>query len=1177
MIKRLLSIITSVSVAASALTYCAYAAPTVAGTFDTGMEYIPEIVMPEDEKETELFSGGPAPVTVADSAQELNTEFGTPEHWDGAMLMADLEGEGTEQSPYLIGSADELKLMAENVNSGSGANAYYKLTADIDLGGSEWTPIGFNNAEALDPYSTTFSGVFDGDGHTVSNLTITKDGTAYIGFFGFVNGGTVKNFNIDNAVITLDSGSSQKLYTGVLVGRLVTTENNLEASITNCNVTNSSITAKSKGTIYAGGIAASVITGAYDNSNVFIAFTHSECNIDIYSSANNYFDNALTGKREPHMVIAGGITGYLSSQSGTNISITNSSAKGDISTDASSSSYAQAMTGGLFGDVRAVDGTKYGGEMNISSCYSEGTVSCQSYFYPYVIGGFAGQIYATKGLYINDCYSSSDVSGEYGQVGKKLYDILLGGYVEYDPSAGGFVGQLFFPDYITSYGQTITNCYGAGDVVDLTHTETSAKDTTFVGGFTAWADAGVFENCYRLEEQRVWGSDCNSTDYNVIKCLSAEESKYVDAYIGFDMENVWQMNPEAEYCYPTLREKLGYVNFVSDGSIFATTVFGTNGKVTAPAETPVKASTVDKVFTFSYWSLSEDGTAFNFGGDTVSRNTTLYAVYKSEPRSYNIRFLVDGYNFVETQKVVYGNTVDLPQSTPTKSDTDKFYYEFLHWSDIGGGEAFDFTNYKVESDKDFYAVFEEIDKSAWKGEIAEEFESGLGTESHPYIISNGEQLALLAKVINEKQAGYTEAYYALGDNINLGKAVWVPIGSSIETPFSAHFDGRGFSISSFRVANTQHTGLFGVIHNGTVKDISVSNFIVNLSPVSTDKEYHYYIGGVVGLISSLDGESTVSGIRVSAAEFNVNASVAGRVYVGNIAGFVTSSKSGDSIISNCFATTGIKLNNPSGYAYVGGIAGRMDTYNGSISLVDRCYNIGSLESSSYNSSYVGGLVAYLFSNGSAYTSSDDESAELAADDVDVMVSNSFAIANVSAASIRYNTYIGKLVGSYNQHADCKNVYYPRGTAVTVNPSEEQCIIGAAQTVDRFKDKDALTKDCLFDFENTWTFVAGYQYPVLKKLVSGKPVLTLVDAGKSDGTVNASIQVLFDDSDFTLIIGVYNARNQLIKLERKYFEKSEYLIDVEVSYENLKAADYIAVSAVETSSLKPLFPGVSMDI
>lgn len=86
-------------------------------------------------------------------------------------------GEGTAESPYSIGTAEELRWFAERVNAldTAAAKAYVKLTKNIEVPGS-WTPLGKNAA-------TPFRGHFDGDGHSVT-ITVDDPGLNYFGFFG---------------------------------------------------------------------------------------------------------------------------------------------------------------------------------------------------------------------------------------------------------------------------------------------------------------------------------------------------------------------------------------------------------------------------------------------------------------------------------------------------------------------------------------------------------------------------------------------------------------------------------------------------------------------------------------------------------------------------------------------------------------------------------------------------------------------------------------------------------------------------------------------------------------------------------------------------------------------------------------------------------------------------------
>lgn len=95
----------------------------------------------------------------------------------------------------------------------------YRLTADINLNGIEWTPIGtFNDA---------FKGIFDGNGHTISHLTITNQNEDFNGLFGKLSG-VVKDLTLTDVLISYETDFLT--YAGVVAGYS-------DGDITNVNVT----------------------------------------------------------------------------------------------------------------------------------------------------------------------------------------------------------------------------------------------------------------------------------------------------------------------------------------------------------------------------------------------------------------------------------------------------------------------------------------------------------------------------------------------------------------------------------------------------------------------------------------------------------------------------------------------------------------------------------------------------------------------------------------------------------------------------------------------------------------------------------------------------------------------------------------------------------------------------
>ena len=154
-------------------------------------------------------------------------------------------GTGTQQEPWLITSQADLIALAEFLNSGNAETFdaenvgvgnchgyYFKQTADIDLTGVTWEPIGYSGNYYY------FAGNYDGDGHTISNATSTgkndADGFATAGIFGWVAFGSVENLHVKNANFVA-TGHNEYSYVGGIAGVCY------GSSIKNCSVVDSSL------------------------------------------------------------------------------------------------------------------------------------------------------------------------------------------------------------------------------------------------------------------------------------------------------------------------------------------------------------------------------------------------------------------------------------------------------------------------------------------------------------------------------------------------------------------------------------------------------------------------------------------------------------------------------------------------------------------------------------------------------------------------------------------------------------------------------------------------------------------------------------------------------------------------------------------------------------------------
>ena len=213
---------------------------------------------------------------------------------------------------YTVYNADGLLAWNEAAQKDRSINC--TLTADIDLTGKDWTPIGTN-------FYNSYTGTFDGGGHTIMGLTVTTN-DQYVGLFGRLGkAGTVKNVVMDGIQITSNhslgyaggvagfswggtiencsvSGSvSGTICAGGVVGI------QWEASITGC-----SSSATVKGMVKVGGVAGET------NSGATMAACYATGNVTIeIDPINNILGGGLVGFNAGSSVLACYATGNVTS------------------------------------------------------------------------------------------------------------------------------------------------------------------------------------------------------------------------------------------------------------------------------------------------------------------------------------------------------------------------------------------------------------------------------------------------------------------------------------------------------------------------------------------------------------------------------------------------------------------------------------------------------------------------------------------------------------------------------------------------------------------------------------------------------------------------------------------------------------------------------------------------
>ena len=446
--------------------------------------------------------------------------------WDGSIAEAYEGGNGSVNNPYQIATAEQLALLAQQTNDGTGGDAYYIMTNDIDLADCsgediEWTSIGRTVVTEVDTTFRYFTGHFDGNGKTVSNL-YQHQNEYFKGLFGCTNGAVIKNVNlvsvdIDNeseyagalvayAGVTdiIDcnvSESSVKTTTGIAGGIIgfagvpFGSEDHIEefSKISSCHISSANV----EGILLSGGIAGRVNAFPWDlnDPNIFIdgyaRYNVTDCSNDAgcYVSGARFvagivgfitfvtIDNCINECHVAGGTCMGGICG-MGRMDGS-ISNCSNSVTGIID------GVNNAFVGGIIGTVGGID---------ISSCSNMGMVSAEMG----KVGGVAGII----GFgHIEDCvnHGSFGTNSENcgGIVGESASETFFSGCINYGDiygkdMVGGIVGKCG--------GCRFCGCVNKGSI----HGEIS------VGGIVGASTATYISNSYNLGEVSAVSNSTNN-------------------------------------------------------------------------------------------------------------------------------------------------------------------------------------------------------------------------------------------------------------------------------------------------------------------------------------------------------------------------------------------------------------------------------------------------------------------------------------------------------------------------------------------------------------------------------------------------------------------------------------------------------------------------------------------
>lgn len=370
-------------------------------------------------------------------------------------------GSGTSSSPYQISNAAQLAYMAYLVNSNTTyRNKYYQLTADIDLSAHYWYPIGKEN------YS--FNGTFDGQYHTISNMTIdntvTGMGVKYLGLFGDIGKYnltvTIKNLFMNNAMIT----DSSATYASFLVGH-----NGDKLYLNNISIDNSEL-------VYASSTTVST-TGTYFGG--LVGYSNNLLSID---NANIYKTNIRSNKE-----MTGGCIGYCNNTGSLTITNVNSII------DELMTSNTVAKLGGLVGEVEIKTGSYI--TIQYISVYIKDSAGSGSYY-----GGLIGYVVQYSSYYTTYLKILDSITDVTLILSKGTFKTYVGGW-KYSPVESTIksrMSNLWYNSNSTNNNGAYSGLFTSTDSTDVvTAVDFSASNSATVN--SDWSSTlRIYNAAYHL-------------------------------------------------------------------------------------------------------------------------------------------------------------------------------------------------------------------------------------------------------------------------------------------------------------------------------------------------------------------------------------------------------------------------------------------------------------------------------------------------------------------------------------------------------------------------------------------------------------------------------------------------------------------------------------------------------
>ncbi len=1084
--------------------------------------------------------------TKVDQSNEISEASLMSEEFEGVRFE---NGLGTEESPYIISTAQELLSIPYYVNGGINyekyRNAYYKLANDIDLNGVEWTPIGTS--------SYPFYGSFNGNGKTISNFKISE-ANIYSGFFGFMRNASVLDLTVSDVKIEFSytTHDNEAIYVGVIVGRAEAANEETNIAIQNCHVSNTEINVESNYRIYGSGH----IGYLHCSNSAKVVFsgctTDAVCNFKI----NDQSGFTITNGNDPNRSILriGGILGYNAITRNGEVYISDCSSNAKIIsnfTNLALQKLNDVHIGGFAGEfaISSIE-SESRSLLKLDQCYSTNMVYANADGGVYA-GGFIGYLVSTTAdVSISNCHTNSNIYALSSMSHKEAY--YLAGFTSI--SGAQYTGKI-----------NIENCYATGNVIAIR--QKNSRGCRFVSLVVGSTDT-TFKNCYVINdtvvaaEHRATHCFKNTDDGDGVekenfpeKVLNSDAATDLTEYTGFDI-NVWEPG-EAPYKYPVLIDnKLVHGNYSAYYYLDNDLVKYKN-ELNYGDYPDIPKIIPDSHYIFSHWSTYPGNPDTLDETYSITSDVILFPNDSTEPKSYTITFMSRGKVF-DVKSLKYDTVIEVPEENPDAYESvDKmFKYAFSHWSTNENGNAIS-DNYKISGEKTLYAVFKKLDLNVWDGISTMPISQGAGTVDNPYQISNAYHLAYLAKAVNSGEIA-SNSHYVIIEDIDLGNHEWTPIGTA-ENPFTGVLDGNGYSVHNFKItdSNTKYAGLFGYAKNSDISNLDVSEFTIN---IEKSDEYSYYAGGIAAFICS-EGTGATMSIEQCRTAGNINL----KVHIANVGGLVGSASDlldSNVYIKNSYSECYIILDTADN-SIAGGIISNI-TENSSI---EKVYYTGNISAKSATTAIAGGIVGQaLF----AENNSDS-----------TPIKNSFYVGEkIELVSEQSSSFAGAIYG-YLKHANDDSFTVENLEFINCSYIDSAVISGANislnETITKLTDitelysAETLANIYGFDCENIWSSSEN-ALPQLKAICRLKDKFLINKYDIISGTLVTELTMCFVDIDKCLIlIGVYNARGKMIGFDSIPVNNPSELQEITISIPKVPTAVTATLSIINPANLHFIRP------